>query len=273
MALDDSRERLKYIDSLLYWRKPFSSKHLQDQFSVTRQTVSRDLKEYHTLYPHNAPRVEVVGRQHLYYAEDTYQPELAEQCFGQFLQQSLVNSPNFIPALSAGRRQQPALVGPLLYAIENRLRFESRYFSVSSGDTEQRVIQPHAIAEACGRYHVRAWCEKSLRYSDFVLARFDEYAELLGPADDGHGAANDSDWNNRLQVVVIPDPRLNHNRRRAVEIEYAMQDGRLVLSSRAALVNYLLKDLRIDRYQENPSAQQVILEPECRERLAEYLWN
>ena len=273
MPADDPHERLKYIDSLLYWRKSFTSKNLQDHFSVTRQTVNRDLKEYEGLFPQNTPHVEVVDRQHFYHTSSTYQPELAEKSFSRFLQQSFSSNPNFIPAFCAGRRQEPSIVGPLLFAIENGLRFESRYFSVSSGDTEQRVIQPHAIAEACGRYHVRAWCEKSQRYSDFVLARFDEYAELNGPADPEKGADNDSDWNTMLHITVIPDPRLSSNRRKAVEMEYAMRDGRLELTSRLALLNYLLKDLRIDRYQENPNAQQVILEPECREQIEKHLWR
>ena len=268
----DLHERLKYIDSLLYWRKPFSSINLQQQFSITRQTVKRDLNEYASRFPENKPVIDVVSRQKLYRQPSSFKPQLAEIDFSRFLLQTLACSTNFLASPKLGRKLQQTIMGPLLHAIENRLRFESRYYSVSSGDSEQRVIQPHSIAEACGRFHVRAWCEKNQRYSDFVLARFNEYAELLGPAEAERGIEYDSSWNNLLQVVVIPDPRLNSNRRQAVEMEYAMLDGRLEIASRAALLNYFLKDLRIDRFQENPSAQQIILEPECRELLSPYLW-
>lgn len=279
MPKDDQYPRLQHIDSLLYWQKPFSNRCLQQHLEVSRSTASRDLDEFAQQYPYNKPEpftnelVNQDARSQYLVPPMSYRPQLAEKQFERFIVHYAKSKEYYSTGPHIGRRVQPAIAGKLLFAIEQKQRFESQYLSMSSGDTEQRVIQPHALVNICGRFHVRAWCEKSKRFSDFVLARFNDYAELLGSADQKYSHQYDEDWNTALTLVVVPDPRLNPQRRQAISIEYDMQNNQLAVPTTAALLNYVIKELRVDRYQENPLAQQIIIEPACREQLLPYLWR
>jgi predicted DNA-binding transcriptional regulator YafY len=117
---------------------------------------------------------------------------------------------------------------------------------------------------------VRAWCEKNLAYRDFVLSRFRGEAELLDASE--HDEAGDRDWQQIVDVVVAPDPRLSSAQRDVIAQDYAMQSGRLTLQTRATLVSYLLRLLQLDpeHEQENPLAQQIVLEN--REQLKPWLF-
>ncbi|MER2493150.1 hypothetical protein ABS311_14810 [Catenovulum sediminis] len=51
-----------------------------------------------------------------------------------------------------------------------------------------------------------------------------------------------------------------------------MENGRLSINCRAALVKYLLVRMRVDSVQQSTGeAQQIILEPNCRKQLLPYI--
>ena len=79
------------------------------------------------------------------------------------------------------------------------------------------------------------------------------------------------DWQTWLEVVICPDQRLGPKQRQCIEYDYQMSDGKKVIRTRAALLNYLLQRLRVDIYQADAESQQIIIDPECRKTLQAYL--
>ena len=46
-----------------------------------------------------------------------------------------------------------------------------------------------------------------------------------------------------MEAIILPHPALTEGQRRAIELDYGMEGGRLVLKTREALLWYLLKHL------------------------------
>src|SRR5690625_5587511 len=68
----------------------------------------------------------------------------------------------------------------LVTAIRTQQRLEVDYVSLSNPNRQGRIIVPHTFVSTGLRWHLRAWCEKSQSYRDFVLSRFRGEPELLG---------------------------------------------------------------------------------------------
>ncbi len=258
-----------YIEACLYWRKPFTRKGIEQRFNVTKPTALKKLQPY---VDAGYVAIEKLGQVNLY--TPVGQP-ITSNCvptFNDFVEKHPVLVGGIQTPLSYQRSEAPEIIGKLLFAIETQSRFEAKYYSVSSGQHEHRVIQPHSIVFASGRYHTRAYCEKNRRFADFVLARFAEEGEITSEGFPEHTGEFDDDWHNKLVLTIISDPRLPENNRKCVELEYGMQNGQLELTTRKALLNYALQELRVDRYNEDPFAQQIVLEPKCRERIKDSFW-
>ncbi|MNF74000.1 hypothetical protein D3C84_560210 [compost metagenome] len=76
-----------------------------------------------------------------------------------------------------------------------------------------------------------------------------------------HGRAGDEGWSTEVAVVIEPDPRLKPAQTAIIEIDYGMQDGKLLVPSRGALVQYVLQRYQIDphKVQSKASAQQIVV--------------
>ncbi|MGV8637283.1 WYL domain-containing protein, partial [Pseudomonas aeruginosa] len=61
-----------------------------------------------------------------------------------------------------------------------------------------------------------------------------------------HGRESDPGWATSLPVIIEPDSRLKPEQRTIIEADYGMQDGRLVIETRGALVQYVLQRYQID---------------------------
>ena len=118
---------------------------------------------------------------------------------------------------------------------------------------------PHTLVWTGLRWHVRGWCEKNQDYRDFVLSRFRGEPEILEASE--HAADNDADWQQYVEVVIAPDPRLTAQQQEVVAHDFDMRDHRLMLRARARLLPYLIKLLQIELNPEDrhPRAQQVII--------------
>lgn len=265
-----SCEITRYIEACLYWRKPFTKKCIESRFGGSKPTIISKIKQFEDS---GLIVTDKLGKAKLYRPAEGFEPLNPVHSFAEFITNHPVIEGGVATPLNYQRSEAPEVIGELLFAIETNYKFEASYFSVSSGEHEHRVIQPHSIVFASGRYHVRAYCEKSKRFSDFVLARFANEGIVGFEGLPEQTIEQDEAWNTELTLTIIADPRLPANNRKGVELEYGMQNGKLELSTRQALVNYALQELRIDRYHEEPKAQQIILEPECRERIKGAFWS
>lgn len=62
-------------------------------------------------------------------------------------------------------------------------------------------------------------------------------------------------------MIIEPDSRLKPEQRAIIEADYGMQDGRLVIETRGALVQYVLQRYQIDptKVHAKATAQQIVV--------------
>ena len=92
-----------------------------------------------------------------------------------------------------------------------------------------------------------------------MLSRFREDAEIEGPS--SHSIIQDEAWNTYVTLVLSPDPRLSPAQRAVLANDYQMKNQQLQINTRAALADYLLKEMQVNtKYLDGrPEAQQLVM--------------
>lgn len=57
--------------------------------------------------------------------------------------------------------------------------------------------------------------------------------------------AGDLEWHHKIDLIIVPNPKLDDDRRRAQEIEHKMEDGRLTITCRLSMAFYLLAEHKL----------------------------
>ena len=273
--------RYRYIETIVLWEGRLTTGHLTRCFGIGRQQASRDINVYaQEIAPGN---IEYDKYLKGYRPTKAFDPRVTrgtadeylhlmtrhEQLMGVF--ESLPLTTTHVEQLTPPARDiGPEILRPMIQAARQKTRLEVDYVSLQNPDREGRIIVPHTLVFTGFRWHVRAWCEKNQGYRDFVLSRFRGEAELLDESE--HGADGDTAWQEQIEIVIVPDPRLTAEQQDVIATDYGMRDGRLHLRTRATLATYLLQLLQLDPSgeQENPLAQQIVVAN--RETLAPWLF-
>jgi WYL domain len=144
----------------------------------------------------------------------------------------------------------------LLRAITWRREVEVEYQSLTSA--RRRGIVPHSLAFDGHRWHVRAWCAERHSFRDFVLSRILSVGESR-PSD--VDPTNDVVWNTMVALKIVAHPALDAAQKKAIERDFGMKDGVLVLNSRVALAYYVIRRLNLDltEWKIPPERQQIFL--------------
>jgi predicted DNA-binding transcriptional regulator YafY len=106
-----------------------------------------------------------------------------------------------------------------------------------------RRISPHAFACDGLRWHARAYCHLDRKFKDFILSRCLD-ARQPGPA--GDLPSQDRIWNTHFSALLIPNPRLSANQQEVIAQDFCMENGRVVVAVRRAMLYYFSKRLRLD---------------------------
>lgn len=250
------------IELLAYWEGRVQPAQLANIQSVSRQQASKKLSEYQaqnpeTLCYHNSEKT--------YRPTEKFLPQRISCEVGEYLNwvtgQSAQHSA--IPAnicLEPPRRPiTPELMRPLMQALREGRRIEVNYVSINNPNREGRIIVPHHLVNTGQRWHVRAWCERSQDFRDFVLGRFQGAAELLDKST--VNSSDDLGWQTEISILIAPDPRLSPEQRQVIEYEYAMHNGQLDIRTRACLVSYKLQLLNLNprMLEGDAKAQQLVI--------------
>jgi hypothetical protein len=135
------------------------------------------------------------------------------------------------------------IVAGIMRAIHNKQAVKCGYVSVTSGESE-RALVPHSIVSNGHRWHVRAYDRKSNAFKDFVLTRF-TYTKAMTSETHVHEASPyDQQWQKVLDIALVPHPSIQQTK--AIELDYAMVDGKLTLQLRAAVAAYVLRQWQVD---------------------------
>jgi len=265
----DTLARYRLIEILALWEGRVVASQIGEAFGIGRQQAQKVLRCYRELAPDNLVYDE--SRKGFLPAE-RFAPSFTQGRVEEYLHllgaHQQLTSPFTGLGLGAAntealpmpsRMVSPQVVREVVKASRAAQRLEVTYASFTSPTGEERIIVPHTLVFAAGRWHVRAFCEKHRDYRDFVLSRFRGIPEPCGDMLDDHGLAEDKDWHTRVEVRLIPDRRLPCRERALVAADFGMEDGELNLSCRAPLVLYALRELGVNPHhvETEPRAQQV----------------
>lgn len=260
--------RIEFIDFRLQWDGRVNRSDLIEFFRISVPQASLDFARYLELAPQN---IEYDRSEKAYLATPQFQPLVttgeAKGYLNQLLgvsSQVLEREASFLgwtPPLGAvsfpGRKIEAPVLRRVLAAIRSKRMLQIEYQSMNRPNPTVRGISPHAVGFDGFRWHVRAYCHERHAFRDFVVAR------ILNVASDEESTADplhDAAWINMVDVVLAPHPELEEGQRRAIELDYGMQDGRVSFQTRQALLFYVLRRLGLDRpAQGTPQSQQIVL--------------
>lgn len=277
----DTLLRYRLIETVALWEGRLTTNHLQDAFGIGRQQASKDINKYASEFAPN--NLTYDAAQKGYCATKAFEPIFTQGVADEYLQMVganaefgavfSVDSPvrKFTEVISPLNRDlRPNVLRPILRAAREGKRVEICYASLSTPVPEYRVIQPHSVVFTGIRWHVRAYCEHRQGYRDFVLSRISDEPEITLKGE--NGAEGDVDWQQRVELLIGPDPRLSPAQQAIIRQDFGMVRNRLAIATRGALVQYVLQQLQLveENPTSSPEAQQITLLN--RDKLKRWIW-
>ena len=261
--------RYEFIEFRLFWQGRINRGDLMDAFGVSTQQASLDLNAY----IEQAKRNLVYDKSlRTYLRGKLFKPKYlkpdAEEYFAQLraVDQGLVSAEqswiSFFPSFGAtptpARGVAPETLRDVLAAIREPAAIQVTYQSMSRPEPSARWIEPHALAFDGFRWHARAFCQNDQVFKDFLLSRI---VEVGGQGPVTAEPSADEAWHTEVVLEIGPHPDLSASQRRAIEMDYGLEDGRAEIRVRRALLFYALKRLGLDTDPSvrRPQDQQIVL--------------
>ncbi len=260
-------QRFEFIEWRAYWVGLVNRGDLEGRFGVSTPQASLDLRAYQEAAPGN---IEYDATEKAYVPSSTFQPKYIRLSADQYLNQldAILNGavlpadtwfgspPPSTVMQTLTRRIEPETLRAVLRAIQARRELDVDYQSLTS--TRRRAIVPHSLAFDGYRWHVRAWCVEHKDFRDFVLSRMHSVG---GSRPSRADPTNDIEWNTIVEMKIVAHPALDATQRSAIERDYGMKNGLLVVKTRAALSFYLIRRLNLDLSDEvvRPERKQIFL--------------
>ena len=262
--------RYRMIEVIALWEGRLTTNHLIKSFGIGRQQASKDINTY---LVEIAPDNLVYDKQLKgYKPSDSFDPKLTSGHADEYLHilsrsedmtvtfnELDMGFENTTMVRPVTRNITPEILRPLVQAIREKKRVDLSYTSLKNGEEVERIISPHTLVCTPLRWHVRAYCEHSEDYRDFVLSRIRGVPAL--ETKKIKGKEQDELWNTHLSIKLIPDSRLTEAQAKVIAHDYGMEKGTLTIPTNAALVRYVLDAYNIDinMLNSNPKGQQIIL--------------
>lgn len=264
MELFAHNSRFTFIELIAYWEGKVNTTYVSQQFNLSRQQASAEFTAYQLKHPENLVYDKSLKG---YLPTDTFSLKNISGDVSEYLNWlhtgnikkiqhslSLSNETLGLPA----RKISPQVMRGLITAMRQGYSVDVEYVSLSNPDYEGRKIVPHSFVNTGLRWHLRAWCEKSQSYRDFVLSRFRGTPALESKSE--NTADKDDAWNTKVTIILQPDPRLPPAKRQVLEGDYQMKNGQLCITTRGCLVQYLLREMQVNIKMLDgiPEAQQLV---------------
>jgi hypothetical protein len=263
------RRRLEFIDFRLFWDGRFNRGDLSRTFGISEQQASADVKEYERRADSN---LRYDRGERAYLRLETYKPAFIGETIERYLLQLVAvenrwmqsdetwfaNRPPFEVVTLGRRATDPEVLLVVLDAIRKKQEINVEYASLTGSVQPSRSIAPHAVAHSAGRWYVRSWSREHNDFRDYNLNRISSATQ---PRPNATDAALDLEWVNKIDLKIIPNPKLTPERQAAVVAEHDMKEGQLKLTCRLSLSFYLMSEYNLDVEPGllQPEKQQLIL--------------
>ena len=260
--------RLQFIDFRLRWERRINRMDLTEHFGISIPQASLDIAKYTELAPSN---LAYDRSSKTYTAAPDFQPLYQRSSAQRYLAELLATKMGVIEpaasfigsapeadwAPSPWRTINERTVEAVVRAIRQQEAIWVSYQSMTSLDESVRLLSPHALGNDGFRWHMRAYCHKRQRFSDFVLARI---LRIDGFEASQVDSSQDSHWQTVLTLVLAPHPDLPAAKKRVLELDYGMEGGQVKLPCRQAFLYYTLRRLGLHTKEApDPLAQQITL--------------
>lgn len=265
--------RYEFLEYRAYWHGRFNRSDLITQFGVSQTQASMDFKAYQDLAPGN---LIYDGTEKTYRPSSTFKPLFFQISADSYLMPLLSLAagavepagtwlktiPEFHVSPVPARSVSPEVLRAVVRALEDMQAVEVLYQSMSSPEPGWRWIEPHALAHDGFRWHVRAFCQRSGTFKDFVLSRI---LEVRAPSERHHTRSNpadDSAWHSTVTLQIRPHPALSRAQQIAIRLDYGMDAaGQAEIIVRKSMLYYTLKRLGLDTdpAARRPHDQQIVL--------------
>ena len=263
------QRRLEFIDFRLFWDGRFNRRDLAETFGISAQQASSDIAQYTALAPENLVYDQTLKA---YLRAPTYEPKLMHASAERYLLQLVAienrwmrhedtwfdHTPPIENVSLLRKRTDARILLQILDAINQRGQLEIQYKSITGAPEPRRIIAPHALFHAVGRWYVRAWSAEHSDFRDYNLFRIDRAGEISGAVID---SALDFEWIHETDLILAPNPALSESQQAALRGEYGMTDGRLVVTMRLSQTFYLMTEHNFDVEPDAlpPGKQQLVL--------------
>ncbi|HCT6682389.1 TPA: WYL domain-containing protein, partial [Pseudomonas aeruginosa] len=260
--------RLQFIDFRLRWERRINRMDLTEYFGISVPQASLDIAKYTELAPNN---LTYDRSSKTYTAAPSFRPLYQRSSAQRYLAELLAtkmgvvestasfigSAPETDWAPSPWRTIDEQTVELVVRAIRQQEAIRVSYQSMTSLNESIRLLSPHALGYDGFRWHVRAFCHKRQRFSDFVLARI---LRIDGIEPSQVDFSQDTHWHTVLTLILAPHPDLPAAKKRVLELDYGMEDGQVKLPCRQAFLYYTLRRLGLHTKEApDPLAQQIAL--------------
>lgn len=245
------QRRLEFIEFRLFWEGQINRSDIVEQFGVSVPQASGDLKRYQESAP---DFIRYDSHLKTYRPTERFRPLYLRPSADAYLSQLRLKESGFVAEDDTWAEEMPDFsvvpilrrpVKPeILRAVINSARdshaLKIKYLSAYSDATTWRWIAPHAFGYDGFGWHARSWCLRNQGFRDFVLTRI---LEVDGSRPEKLNRAEDVEWNHSVTLILEPNPKLEPGHRRAVELDYRMEDGKCRIETRVSLLYYMMGHL------------------------------
>lgn len=257
MAFDDlkhaQKERLEYLDRLLFWDGMATRGSLIERFRISNPQAALDFRTYLQAADPEALKYDASTKK--YYTTERFS-RLTGRATTDELEELLLGKKravyDVLPDLQ--RTQNIRAFRPLYRALLAGEAIKIVYQSMREPEPEFRWIAPLRFASDGVRLHLRAWCYARQGFRDFIPSRIDpsQSFDERRTADD---VPRDDDWFTWAVLQLRPHRNLAPDQQRVVRIEFGFGDENLEIRVRKALEFYSKRRWGLD--QENPRLECV----------------
>lgn len=268
-----TRQRLQFIEVMAFYTGMISRSMLARAYGISDPAATKDIKLYNDLAPNNLEYNPSLFSFVPTASFDEVFADLSPQSVLAMFAQNLLTIDNPsgnepIYGISVEELPLPArlpektVLAQIIRAMKAGTQLKVTYHSLSQRDDAEssRIIEPHALINTGTRWHVRAYNQQSYDFRDFVLSRFTSAKQLVTPAESNQDY--DDAWTERVQISLQAHPGLTDKQRSSLSYDYNMDNGKIEIEVRRALVGYVLQQLKVDTttdFSLNPSAFQLVV--------------
>lgn len=244
------KQRLAYIDFKLMFVGHVTRAEIVSYFEKGLTAATKDINLYKELKPAN---MKYDAKEKKYFQTPSFQP-----MFHHDPRKTLVKLSNQItdgfdaigdihfPVEAPSQLNMPSIftVAKLVQAVINKKSVTVEYTSLSNGLSKRELV-PHSIVDNGLRWHVRAFDRKTNSFRDFVITRITQAAIEQSAITPSENKLQDHHWMRMMPLHLVPHPH-NVKYPSAIELDYGMHDGALLVNVRAAMAGYLLRRWNVD---------------------------